>query len=212
MSNKKEISAIILAIIIMTLILSFSNGILYTEKLLESLAISAVIILFSVFCKKAIAKKIDTKINLEIWGLQRFWISRRAALKKPAPMGLILPLLLAFLSGGFIKFLTLMQFTIEALPSKSAKKYGRHRFSNISDWDNGLIAFYSMIGLVLLSLITSFFEYSILIQISRWSFFYAAYGLVPFGNLDGLKLFFASRPLYIFSLVLMAVLGAIILI
>ena len=126
-------------------------------------------------------------------------------------MGLILPLLVAFLSGGFVKFLTFMQFTLEAKVSKKAKRYGRHRFSGITDWDNGLVVFYSMIGLVLLSLVTSFFDYNILVQISHWSFFYAAYSLIPFGNLDGLKLFFASRPLYFFSIILMAIFGAIIL-
>jgi hypothetical protein len=211
MTEKKEITAIILAIILMTLLLSFNNGQLIISTLLNSLIISAVVILISVFCKKIIAKKIDTKINFKLWGFSRFWITKRAKFKKPITIGLILPLLLAFLSRGFIKFLTILEFETQALPSKAAKKYGKYRFSKVNDWDDALIIFYSIIGLLLVSIITNFFNYELLQGISKWTLFYAAYSLVPLSSLDGTKLLFASRPLYIFSIVLIAIISLVIL-
>ncbi|MBM3246952.1 hypothetical protein FJZ17_00200 [Candidatus Pacearchaeota archaeon] len=211
MVKKGEVGVIIGAIILMTLLLSFNKGQLIVSTLLNSLVISIVVILTSIICKKLVAKKIDTEIEFKFWALSRFWITRRAYLKRPVTMGLILPLLIAFLSRGFVKFLTILEFNIKALPAKAAKKYGKHRFTNINDWDEALIIFYSLVGLLIVSIVTDFFNYSLLQGISKWALYYAAYSLVPLGSLDGTKLLFASKPLYAFSAILIAIISLIIL-
>lgn len=212
MVGKKEAAVIIFTIIIMTLILSFTEGQLITSDLKDSLIISIVVILTSVFAKKAVAKKIDTKINFKFWGWKYFWITKRAHFRKPITTGLILPLLLAFLSRGSVKFLTFLEFTTQALPSKAVKKYGKHRFGSVNEWDDALIIFYSMVALLLVSIITNFFSSGLLQGISNWSLFYAAYSLVPLGSLDGMKLLFASRPLYVFSAILVGLISLVVLV
>jgi hypothetical protein len=211
MIDRKEAIVIIVTIFLMTLLLSFTHRVLVVSSLLNSLIISTIVILISVFCKKIVAKKINTEITFRFWGWKQFWISRRAHFEKPIIMGLILPLLLGFLSRGSVKFLTFLEFTTKALPSKAVKKYGKYRFKDVNEWDDGLIIFYSMMGLLLVSIVTDFFSNTLLQGISNWALFYAAYSLIPLGSLDGMKLLFASKPLYIFSAIIIGLISLVVL-
>jgi hypothetical protein len=199
----------------MTLMLSFKNSNLYNEEFLKYFIISALILFVFIASKKIVAYKIDTKVEIKLWQLKRYWITTKAYLEKPIPIGILLPLLLSFLSSGIVKFLAFTTFVAEARPSKVTKRYGYHRFQEVNDWDYALIAFYSLLAIMILAIICTFLNPYLpqnlyLKEIARLSLYFAISNLLPLGQLDGLRIFFGSRPLYIFTWILLAITGLIV--
>ena len=200
----------------MSLLVSFTslNKEVIISRIPIALLISIVVILVSVFAKKITARKIDVKIQHKIFEWERYWWSKGSHFKKPIPMGIIFPLLLLVLSAGFVKFFAFFEFKSEALVSKAVKKYGRYRFSNMNEWDDALIGFYGLLAILALGIITRFIP-SIIFpfnELAKYSIYYAICNMIPLANLDGVKIFFGSRPLYILSLVLLALAAIIVFI
>jgi len=200
--EKRELWSIIAAVLLMAVMLSFVQNELKISVFLSSLLISVIIISVSVFTKKLTAYHIDVEIKQKIWEFKRFWITTWAYLKKPIPIGLILPILLGFLSGGAVKFLAFLQFESKALSAKAAKKYGLARYSGIMEWDDAMIVFYSTLSVLVLSIVVSFSNLVFLNNLAKYSLIYAISNLIPLGNLDGTKLFFGSRALFVFTWIL----------
>ena len=215
MFEKKEFIPVGLAIILMTLIIAFSNKAqgLVLDRIIIGLVISVIIILVSLVAKKITAHNIDTKITHKIWEWQRYGFGKGSYLKKPVPMGILLPLLLTFISVGVIKFFTFLEFESQAMPAKAVKKYGRFRFSNINEWDDALVGFYGLIAVLALAIISSFISNSWFPfrELSKYAFIYAICNIIPLSSLDGTKIFFGSKPLYITSLVLTLISGAVLI-
>jgi Zn-dependent protease len=215
MFKKKEIVAIAISVIIMTLIISFSTNEkeILSNKLIIALVISLIVILISVLAKKITAHNINVKVTHKVWEWQRYGFGKGSYLKKPVPVGALLPLLLMFLSLGVIKFFTFLEFETQATQAKAVKKYGRFRFSNINEWDDALIGFYGLIALLILAVITSLLTSPIFPfkDLSKYAFIYAVCNLIPISSLDGTRIFFGSKPLYVTSLVLTLISGAILI-
>lgn len=220
MFKKKEILVLAVSIILMTLLLMFNDSklLLSWKIFLSSIAIALVIIFTSALGKKITGNIIDVNPELQTWEFKRYWFAKKSELKNPLPIGILLALLLGFLSGGFVKFLALIQFKSEALPAKLAKKYGSKRFSSLMDWDEALIAFYSTSAIFILALIAKILSANLIqlnltdffFSLAKFSFYYACYNLIPFSILDGSKIFYGSRPLYFFTLVLLLITGLIV--
>jgi len=211
MLNKKEIIYAALAILVMTLTLSFVDYNLLFEKMPLYLIFSAIIILISIFSKKITAKIIDVSVEIKSWEWKRYGIYARSEFKKPIPTGFVLPLLLSLLFS-YRYFFCLLQFDSTALTSKAAKKYGKNRISGLTEWDEALIIFYSIIPLIILALFVKFTNISLIAELSRITMFYVLWNLVPVSKLDGTKLFFASRPLFTFTWILTLIASAIVFI
>lgn len=226
MLSKRESAHIIISIITMGFVISFSylKNILSAEvsvNCLKILSYSAIIILTAVFARKLSSAKRDIEIEHKIWEFQRWWIHRKAYFKKPIPMGLIFPILLSIISTGFIKCLTFLQFDSEALPSKIAKKYGpkRLRFAEINEWDLGVIAFWGLAATLALSLIAHYLGFA---ELAKYSLYYSMWNLIPFSQLDGMKILLGSAaprkesgifaPLYIFAWIIALIVLFIVLI
>lgn len=212
MFTKKEIVSIIMAILLMSLVLIFDNNIIYTENFAFYCLISTIIILVFVISKKLIAHHLDIDVKVKTWQFSRYGLKTKAYLKNPIPMGLLLPLLIVFLSSGYVKLLTFLQYDATALPAKAVKKYGSKRFSEIMEWDDAQLVFSSLFPLLALSIIASMFTGEFFSSLSKISLYYVAWNLIPFSKLEGLRLFMGSRPLYIFTLILTAIAALIVFI
>ena len=200
--EKREILSVTVSIILCAVVISFIDGEIRAPFLLSALAISAVIILISVCSKKLTAGNIDVGIKLKIWEFQRYGLAAKQKFRSPFPIGLLLPLILVIISNGMLKFLAFLQFESKALPAKAVKKYGLRRFSGIMEWDDALIVFYSVLPLMILAIAASFFDSAFFNSLSRYSMFYVISNLIPISQLDGTKLFFGSRPLFVFTWIL----------
>jgi len=214
--EKKEVSIILVAIILMFLIILLHEGSLNFLGVLWIAVISTAIIIISIFCKKLTAKIIDISIEHKIWLFQRWWIGKSSHLKKPIPAGAIFPAVLSIISLGFITCFSFLQFESTPLPAKAVKKYGMRRFSEINEWDLCMIGFYGILGLfslsVLAKIFSSYFFVDSLMLLSKYSFYYAVWNLLPVSSLDGAKMLFGSSRLYIFTLILTLIVGLVIFI
>ncbi len=215
--EKKEVISIILAVLLMTISLFlFSKEVHVIDALTFSLIASIIIIGLSVYSKKIVAKKIDTKITISIISWQRFWIAKRDYFRKPIPAGLLFPLLFLLISNGFIKVLAFLQFQTQALVSKVSKQYGRLRFSTVTEWDECLIAFYSFVTIWVLAMVAtilnSYFSFFPFQELAKYCLYYSAWNMIPLSRFDGGKIFFGSRPLYVSSLVILAITAIVVFI
>ncbi len=214
--ERKEAWAIVIAVLTLSIVLYFPKlmGASGSIGITSSIIISGLIILTAVYSKTLVAKYIDDSVTYKIWEFKRFWITYHAEFKNPVPIGVLLPIIISFFSNGMIKFLAVLQYESQALPSKVTKRYGRRRFSQIMEWDDALIVFYSMVAIFVLACAarfgTNILPSNFLSSLARYSLYYAAANLIPFGKLDGTKLFMGSKPLYVFTLILLVVSGLVV--
>jgi len=213
MITKKEYIPIIVSIALFTLLLTYSKSIFSFEKIPVYFLISVIIIFTSIIAKKITAKKINVEIEHKIWEFQRYGIGKGSHLKYPILAGFFLPAILAVISGGFIKFLTFLEFNSKELPGKATKRFGIKRFSTMLEWDDARIAFYGLLAVMALAILAKFFisvQAFPFFEFSKYVLYFAIYNIVPFSTLDGMKILMGSRPLYVLSLGLLILTGLIV--
>jgi len=206
--TKKEVVWIIIAILIMGFMISFSLSPTYS---LHILLISAIIILTSTITKKIAGEIFNIKVEHKVLDFQRWGYYKRSHLKKPVPMGIILPFFVSVISLGIIKPFTLLQFNAENLTKKRIQRAGldkTYRRSEINESDLGFTASWVFWALILLAIIGFYLKQP---ELTKYSIYYGIWNLIPLSNLDGTKLFFGSLINWIL-LVIVYIISLIILI
>lgn len=192
MFTQKEAVWILISIIIFEFMILFPIPKNFNILLI---LVPIIIILINVISKKIACDFFNIKIEYKPWEIQRFGWYRRSKFKKPFPLGLIFPVVLTILSLGIIKPLTLMQFDYENIPEKRIlKQRGLKRKSEINDSDPGFTAVWGFASLLILAIIAALIRFP---ELAKYSIFYGAWNLIPYGNLDGSKVFFGSMMSWI---------------
>jgi len=188
-TSKKEIAWVIIAILIMGFIISFSLSPTFTP---EILLISAIIILTTIITKKIAGEHFSIRANHTVFGFKRWGYYKRSHFKNSVPMGMILPFFLSIISLGIIKPFTLLQFDAENMKKKRIqRKRGDsiHRRVEINDSDLAFTAAWGFWSLIILAIIGFFLKQP---ELTKYSIYYGIWNMIPFGGLDGCKLFFGS--------------------
>lgn len=188
--TKKEVIWIIIAVLIFGFItgISYKDDKLIIDYALSSLIVPIIVVLTSIIAKKIIGNVYSIKIEHSVWKFRRYWWHLRSYLKKPFPIGIVLPFFLSLFSLGIIKPLTILQFDAENIPEKRIlKARGRIRKMEINEFDLSITASAGFYSLLLLSIIGMIFKYP---ELAKYSVYYGAWNLVPWGGLDGTKVFF----------------------
>ena len=188
----KELSTIILATLILSLVVIFRvvDG---ETSFINDFSIAflsfLIIVAASILAKKIVAYHYEADIKIKFWELYRFGFRKDAHLKKPTPM-VWLPIILTLLSRGTIWWMSILSFDIEAKPERVSKRHGLYRFSEMTERHIAIISLWGVIACLVLSVIGYLlgFEY-----FAKLSTYYAAWSLLPFSNLDGTKIFFGNR-------------------
>jgi Zn-dependent protease len=194
----QEIYHIIAAIITLTIVSGFTFMLKSQwNNIFLAFVFSIIIITFSVFAKKTMAHLLDSDVEHEIWHMKYFGgiIPPYKKLKKPFPTGIILPLILTFLSLGTLKFSAFLTYEARALKHRAAKRFGFYSFTEMTDWHHAIIGGSAILILLVLSLISYLLPFN-LEYLSKLSIFYALSNLIPFSKLDGAQIFFGSRILW----------------
>ncbi len=207
MFTKKEVAWILIAVIIFEFIIIFP---LQKEFNLFVLLVPPIILLTNIISKKMVSGVFSIKIEHEIWKFQRWGVYKRSHFKKPIPIGLVIPFTLSILSLGLIKMLVLIQFQAENIFEKRVlKQIGFKRKSEINDSDLGFTAavgFYSLIVLAIIGTIIGFPE------LTKYSIYYCLWNIIPFGNIDGSKVFYGSLINWTLILILLFISTALLII
>lgn len=152
----------------------------------------------NIVVKKIVAYRLEADVTLNFWSLYRFGFAEKKHLKKSLPM-LWLPLVLSYISRGEIIWIPILESEITPRPERIAKRHELFRFSQMTEWHISLIIFAGIISNLILYIILSSFGLN---QIGVISLYFALWSLIPFSKLDGSKLFFGSRKLWIVSTIL----------
>ncbi len=204
--KSKEISHILIAIILLTLVSSISFIIKSQwEKLPLILVFSLIVILVAVLSKKIVAYLLDSDIEHELWQISRLSFKKSKSFKKPFPTGIILPLILSIISLGSIKLTTFLTYETRALKYRASKRFGFYSYTAMTDFHNGIIGAATTISLLILATITYFLPNANLEYLAKLSVYYAFWNLIPISKLDGTQIFFGSRILWAILMTITAI-------
>ncbi len=195
--STKEYPHILAAIILLSVVAGFSFALQEEwERLAQTFFFSLIIITVNIIAKKLMAFSLDADVEHELLKWQRYGIKAHQRLKKPIPIGIILPLVIAVFSLGLIKLTTFLTYETRALKVRAAKRFGFYSYTEMTDWHNGLIGSAGIVALWILALILYLIPSSGLEYFSKLTIYYAFWNLVPVSKLDGTQIFFGSIILW----------------
>jgi len=187
--NSKEIMIVLIASIILSLIVSFKN----TGTLLFSFISFIIIISSNIISKKIGGYVFETDVRTKFWSWYQYGFRKDAHFKTPIPMAW-LPLILALFSKGLFWWLAILEFDVSPKTERVSRKHGLYRFTQVTEWHMGVIA---IIGIIT-NIVIGIFGYLIGFEMfAKLSIYYAMWSIIPISSLDGSKILFSSRGLWI---------------
>lgn len=220
--TKKEIKALLISILIVALAFgfddkkpSFDAG-YWFANLFRMFMVVAIAFLMKEFVRKLVAKTQGFDTEYGLWNVKRYRLKPEPAVVnflgkswiiKSIPAGAILSVLVTLVSKGKLFFVAIGSYD---LIIKKSSRFGKKTF-HITDYDEAKIAVVGPLVNVALMIIFQFFN-------SRGTFdnfvyingMIAAFHMIPISSLDGAKIFFGSKIMYMFTLAF--VLGTVLLI
>jgi len=188
----KEVAIILLAAIILS-ISYIHPEIDYIDNFLIFFGGFILVIVTNVLIKKVVAYKLEANVMTKFWSMYRFGFSERRHFKNPLPMLWLTPLL-SFISRGLLVWMPILEFEITPRTERVAKRYELYRFAQMTEWHIALIVFWGIMANIILYITLSIIG---LQQIATISLYYAIWSIIPLSNLDGSKLLFGNRKLWL---------------
>jgi len=195
MITAKEIISLVLVLIV----LAFSNSFINLSLFLQSLIFFAVILFFYVASKKLMAYYLESGEETKIWTFQRWGWYERSYFKNPIPVGIILPFVLSILSLGYIKWFAVTESEVKPTEARVVRRHDVYSYTEMTEWHLALISASGILVCFILAIIAYLFNYP---ELSRLSIYFASFNLLPLGKLDGTRIFFGSRILYVIFVVI----------
>ena len=227
MFRKSEIAPLAVSILVMGLALGFDDGravfalLPWMSNLLSVSLVVAISFLLHQFAHKVLARMNGFDTEYSLWGVQRFSLSPyvlfgKSLKAKPFPrkiklfgkervinvfpLGLVLSLLIMVLSQGKLFFLAVGDYT---LLLKKASRFGR-KFVEVTHYDEAKIALVGpLVHIVLLVFAKLFNTHGTFDMFMLANASMALFYMLPLPGLDGSKIYFGSRLLYVSSLIFM---------
>ena len=185
--SKNEAIAIAVASIMMGYMLAFRS--ITWLSWLSYAGIAAIIVLVHHFGYKLSARLLDCSSETRLWTMKQFWFSTYAHFKKPFPVWLFVPLILVWLTLGAVKWLGIITFEVVPLPSRI-----KFRWRELTEWHIALIAAGASFANIIVALIAKVLGFE---SFAVYNLLFVFFCMIPFG-LDGTKIFFGSRLLWVF--------------
>ncbi|MBX4196481.1 hypothetical protein KW805_02755 [Candidatus Pacearchaeota archaeon] len=191
-----EFAHIIAAVIILTLVISFSALIGGDFALIPQLFLFAVIIIATaLLAKKIMAYILDADVEHRLWMMDRYGWKAHQHFKREVPAGIIIPLFLTLFSLGTVKFMGILTYEARALKVRAAKRFGPYSYTEMTDWHNGLIGAAGVVAVLVLAMVIYLVPANLEL-LAKMAVFYALSNMIPFSKLDGTQIFFGSRVLW----------------
>ena len=177
-------------IIVASLILGFTLSLISNlENVGEMILLSLLIVFINIIFKEFAANYYDLKIDHKIWEIQRYGFSPKKYFKNPFPIGALMPIFSFVLSAGYFVWLNILTFDSKPEIYRVAKRRGFYGYSGSSEMHEGIIAFFGIVGNLILGVVGLLLKFPVLAQLN---FLYAFCSCIPLGKLDGNKILFAE--------------------
>jgi Zn-dependent protease len=199
MLNKNEITSIIS----ITLVLGIIISLIESWKIfgITCLSIFGVIII-NTFAKKIAGHILDTEVKIKMWEWKRFGYKHHQKFSGMLPFGIIIPLIVKFISVGLINWMACLTFEVEGKVYKAAKRHGLYSFSEVTEKEMGWIATAGIWANLLFAFIAYLLGFPFF---AKLNIIYAFFNIIPISNLDGAKIFFGNIPNWAFTAVVTAI-------
>jgi hypothetical protein len=190
----KETITIIIAVLILTVSYLYP-GMADLERFLFIFGGFLLIVSANILTKRIVAYNLEANIKTRFWSLERFGFQERKHFKTPLYM-LWLPPILSLISRGNLMWLPILEFEVTPRVERIAKRHELYRFAEMTEWHIGLIAFGGVLSTLALSIILNLFG---LTELAKLSLYYSIWLLIPISSLDGTKLLFGNRKLWLIA-------------
>jgi len=220
--TKKEIKALLVTIFIVALAFGFDDkkptfdAGYWLANLFRMLIIVTIAFLMKEFVRKLVAKTQGFDTEYGLWKIKRYRLKPVPAvinflgkswIVRSIPAGAILSVLVTLISKGKLFFVAIGSYD---LIIRKSGRFGKKTF-HITDYDEAKIAVVGPLVNVALMITFQFFNKNGMFD----SFVFingmiAAFHMIPVSSLDGAKIFFGSKVMYMFTLAF--VLGTVLLI
>lgn len=192
MLNSKEAISILLAVIVLSLTLSFAKGL----NFLLVMFISVFVIFFiNIVAKKVASFYFDSEIEVDIWKIRQYGFKPQRHLNTALPTGILFPVIFAIISLGKLVWMALLVFEVKPKTYRAAKRHGLYSFSEMTEAHIGYIAAVGIFANLFFALVGYLLGFS---EFSRLSIYYTFFNMLPFSDLDGNKIFFGNIILWSF--------------
>jgi hypothetical protein len=193
-----EIASIFAATIVIALVISLIET---AQIFLYTFLIIFLIILINFFGKKLSAYYYDTEINIKLWEIKRYWFRAQDKFYRPFPIGIIIPLIMYALTLGFVNWMACLTFDVKKPIYKAARRHDKtdYSFSEVTEWQTGAIAAGGLALNLISALIAIKLGYT---YFAKLSIYFMLYNIIPLSDLDGNKILFANRTLWIASAII----------
>jgi hypothetical protein len=202
--TKGELNVFLLSALILGIVFGFDDGRASFElnywlvNFVKVLIGVALAIFLREWVRKLVAKKCGCTTKFEILDVKRYFLYRESTLKKGLPLGVLLALIITVLSVGKF-FFTAINST--EIVEHRERRIGK-RFARVTDFETGYITLSAALVSVFLALIfkmlSNYINLDVFVTINLWM---CLLSFLPLGSLDGTKILFGSRVLYLFGLV-----------
>ena len=108
-------------------------------------------------------------------------------------MGIIAPIITTLITQGNFFLFTTLESKIEGTSARGAKAHGRFRFTEMTDTNQSIIIASGVVANLALAILAYLIDLG---QLATLSIYYATFSMIPFGSLDGTKIFFGERNLW----------------
>lgn len=191
--NLKETGTEILIVIIASIILSMSIAFRDISIMYAATISFLIIIGANILIKKIIGYFLEINVKTKFWTWYQYGFRKDAHFKKPIPM-VWLPLLLSLITKGFFQWLAVLEFEVTPKTERVAKRHGLYRFTQLTEWHIAWIATWGIILNFVLAVIGYIAGFELF---ARLSIYFIAWSIIPLSGLDGAKIFFSSRALWV---------------
>jgi hypothetical protein len=190
--EKNEFWNIAIALLVMTFIIGFSEFTI--TSFIYGFIMSIILLVIFIFTQKIVADQLGIDIKFRLWSFRRYWLRWQDKFDWDFPAWIVFPLILVVLSDGLLKWTAILTFDSKKAAKKAAKK-----FEEIKEFDLALIASSTIFATLVLALVVKLLGFNDFASVACW---FALLNILPFGNMNGSKIFFGSKILWIFLVVL----------
>ncbi|HLD12321.1 MAG TPA: hypothetical protein VJB87_01875 [Candidatus Nanoarchaeia archaeon] len=209
MFTKKELGSFIGAAIVLGLLVGFDDGQpvfivnSWLVHVISVIALALVMLLLYTLAQRVIAQKFGGSVEKSLWSLHRYSLKPRHHLVGfGIPLWLLLPLIIALVSGSKLVFAGVLSSAVVTIPRL---RIG-YKLFGIREFERAACLVAGPLSMMVLAIIFMGFEPSPLVLAARYlAVALALSNLLPLPKLDGSQIFFGSLPLYMFSVVLAVV-------
>lgn len=205
----KELKTIIISSIILGIVfgfddkLPFFNILSFILNLVKFMILSFIALIIHKQVLNFFANKAGATVELTLWKIKRLWFTPNAKSKFSIPLGIIIPLLVSFLSLGQIFFAATTSTEIKVKP---AYRIGR-KYISLTEFEHAKIAASAPLIHILIALVLSPINHTLIQDFALINTMLAIFLMIPLPGLLGNTILFGSKPLFLFSAVFILIIA-----